>query len=125
MAAAEPVSMRQVARICLRRPPSRTQPVEYRQRRLFRARRQISRGTDTRWASLLAAARCDEFARLVHQQFMRAEQRFGEADAARIGTEEVQIRVEEFLRVRAGHFFHARGRKVFGPGSVWPPLATR
>src|SRR4029077_4665081 len=112
--AAESASMPQAERTCHRTPPLRTQPIKDGQRRFLCARRQISRWTDARRTPLLAPARCDQLAGLLHQQFMRAEKRFRKADAARVGVEEIQVGLEELLRARTKRVFQPRWRKHFG-----------
>src|SRR6266436_8563450 len=124
MALAESASMPQAARTCLRMAPSRTQPIEDGQRRFLCTRRQVSRGTDARWAPLLASACRDELAPHLHKHSMRAEKPLREADAARVRVEEIQVRFEELLRVRADHFFHARSGKVFGARRIRRALAN-
>src|SRR6266404_3330619 len=125
MAAAEPASMLLAARTCHRTPPSRTQPIEYGQRCFLCARRHVSRGTDARWASLLASTRRDELARLLHKQCMRAEKRLGKADAARVCIEEIQVRLEELLRARTNCLFQSRRRKDFNRRRIRRVLANR
>src|SRR5438309_8455346 len=105
--------------------PSGTQPIEYGQSRLFREWRQITRGADTGGASFFACAGGDQVARLVHQQFMHAEERFGKSDAAWVCVEQIQIRLEKLLRVWASDFFHARRGKVIGGGRIRRAFADR
>src|SRR6266478_5345571 len=111
MAAAESASTPQAVRICSRSPPSCTQPIEDGQRRFLCARCQIPCGTDARRASLLAPTRGDELARILHEQLMRAEKGLGKADAAGVRVEEVKVRFEELLCVRADRLFEPRCRK--------------
>src|SRR5207302_355082 len=75
------------------------------------------------WATLIAFAGADEFARLVHKQFMRAEKRLGKAYAAGVSVEEVQVRLEEFFCVRTDRFFHARRGESLDGSSIGRPLA--
>src|SRR6266481_4231884 len=105
--------------------PLRTQPIEYGQSRLFRARRQVPGGADTRRASLLAPAGSYEFARFVHKQFVGAEKRLRKSYAARISVEEIQIRLKEFFSVWASNFFHARRGKIVSRRCVRRTLANR
>src|SRR4029077_20060052 len=67
MASAGPASKRKLRRIGPETLPSHTQPIEYGQGGFFRASRQVPGGADARRAPLLATARGDELARLVHQ----------------------------------------------------------
>src|SRR5713226_10674597 len=106
-------------------PPLRTQPIENGQHLFLCARRQVSCGTDARRTSLLASTRCDELARLLHQQLMRAEERLRKSDTARVRIEEIQVRLEEFLGARANRLFQPRWRKHLGRRRIRRALANR
>src|SRR6266481_6505313 len=105
--------------------PLRTQPIEYGQSRLFRARRQVPGGADARRASLLAPTGSYEFARFVRKQFVGAEKRLRESYAARISVKEIQIRLKEFFAVWPSNFFHARLGKIVGPHRIRRTFANR
>jgi hypothetical protein len=54
-------------------------------------------GADARRTTPLARAAGDKLARLGHEQVMCAEERFAEADPARIGVVKIKVRLKVFL----------------------------
>src|ERR1700722_11875933 len=102
------------------------QPPQNRQRRLLRLWSQIPCRTNAGRASRSARASLNQLLRLSHQQFMRAKQRFRKSNPSRIRVKEIQIRFEEFLRLRTNGLFHSHWRELlsFCPRSR-RPLANR
>src|SRR6266849_4052822 len=83
------------------------QPAKDLQRRLLRARHEIAGGADARGAALFAGACGDEFARFLHEEGVRSKERLGEADAAGVGVEEIEVWFEEFFGVSGDCVFEA------------------
>ena len=96
-----------------------TQPIENGECRLFGTRREITCGSDARRTAFVAATRQNQFARLPQKQRMCAEQRFGKADATRVGIVKIKIRLKKFYLTRARKVSEAKRNKVIRTAVTW------
>src|SRR5258708_22429834 len=90
-----------------------TQPVEDSEGGFFCARGEIASRANAGGATLFAGARGDKFASFLHEEGVRSKEGFGKADAARVGVEEVQVWLEEFLGVGREGILHPRRNEIF------------
>src|SRR5579863_9818107 len=91
------LATRAVAQMDLALQRSSAEMLQNRKRRFLRPFAFLAGRANARWAATLARARSNQFLRAPQQQVVNSVERLAEADAARIGIVEIQIRFEEFF----------------------------